>query len=115
MIIRFSTFPRTQMPPAFIDEIISLFNRHSCEISTLSEKGPTSDQALAVLRQDLSDLGFQVEAGKKGKDRIKRPVFFGENAKPDLQYEVDAWHPKWRAGLEVEAARAVGEMLSTAT
>ena len=25
---------------------------------------------------------------------------------PHLQYEVDAWHPKWRAGLEVEAGRA---------
>ena len=33
-------------------------------------------------------------------------MFFGENAEADLQYEVDAWHPEWLAGLEVEAGRA---------
>ena len=33
-------------------------------------------------------------------------MFFGENALPELQYEVDAWHPEWRAGLEIEAGRA---------
>ena len=59
-----------------------------------------------MLRADLVELGFDVEASKRAKDKIKRPVFFGENAQPDLQYEVDAWHPKWRAGLEVEAGRA---------
>jgi len=33
-------------------------------------------------------------------------VFFGENGEPTLKYEVDAYHPKWRCGLEVEAGRA---------
>ena len=36
-----------------------------------------------------------------------RPVFFGENAQPELRYQIDAWHPKWLAGLEVEAGRAL--------
>ena len=35
-----------------------------------------------------------------------RPVFFGENAQPELQYQIDAWHPQWLAGLEIEAGRA---------
>ena len=47
-----------------------------------------------------------METGKRDQDKIRRPVFFGENAQPDLQYEIDAWHPEWRAGLEVEAGRA---------
>ena len=34
------------------------------------------------------------------------PECAGENAQPDLQYEVDAWHPEWKAGMEVEAGRA---------
>ena len=107
MSVRFSTFPRTQTPPGFVERVVTVFERHSGEISTARlEKGLTSDQALAVLRSDLVALGFDVEAGKRTKDKIKRPVFFGENAQPDLQYEVDAWHPEWCAGLEVEAGRA---------
>ncbi|WP_146202977.1 hypothetical protein [Silicimonas algicola] len=35
-----------------------------------------------------------------------RPVFFGENSKPSLQYEIDAWHPGWAPDLEIEAGRA---------
>jgi hypothetical protein len=35
-----------------------------------------------------------------------RPVFFGENGMPTLSYQIDAYHPEWRAGLEVEAGRA---------
>ena len=107
MTVRFSTFPRTQTPPTFIERVIAVFERNSGEISTARpEKGLTSDEALAVLRSDLVALGFEVEAGKRKTDKIRRPVFFGENAQPDLQYEVDAWHPEWCAGLEVEAGRA---------
>jgi hypothetical protein len=66
----------------------------------------TSDEVLAVLRPSLVEMGFDVEAGKRAEQKIKRPVFFGENAVPSLQYEIDAWHPEWQAGLEVEAGRA---------
>ena len=87
--------------------MVAVFERHSGQIGTAQrQKGLTSDRALAVLRSDLISLGFRVESGKRSEDKIMRPVFFGENAKPDLQYEVDAWHPEWRAGLEVEAGRA---------
>ena len=91
----------------FLAEVVAVFDQHSGEIGTTQgKKGLTSDQALAVLRSDLVALGFGVESGKRTEDKIRRPVFFGENAQPDLQYEVDAWHPEWRAGLEVEAGRA---------
>ena len=107
MRVRFSTFPRTQTPPSFVTSVIEVFERHSDEIGTTKrKKGLKSDETLAVLRLDLVAIGFHVEAGKKAEDKIRRPVFFGENAQPDLQYEVDAWHPEWRAGLEVEAGRA---------
>ena len=107
MTIRFSTFPRTRTPPHFVPDLIERFERHEQEIGTShQEKGLTSDALLAVLRPDLIDLGFQVEASKRTKDKIMRPVFFGENAQPELQYQIDAWHPKWLAGLEIEAGRA---------
>jgi hypothetical protein len=58
------------------------------------------------MRDDLLALGFQVEAGKRRADKIERPVFFGQDGQPTLKYEVDAYHPAWRCGLEVEAGRA---------
>ena len=106
-MIRFSTFPRTQTPPAFLEELIATFEGHADEIGTISRaKGLTSDAVLAVLRPGLVELGFDVEAGKRTEDKIRRPVFFGENANPELQYEIDAWHPVWLVGLEIEAGRA---------
>ena len=107
MAIRFSTFPRTQTPPRFLAELITQFEAHTEEIGTIHrEKGLTSNEVLAVLQPGLIKLGFEVESGRRTEDKIKRPVFFGENAQPGLQYEIDAWHPVWLAGLEIEAGRA---------
>ncbi len=105
--IRFSTFPRTAGPPEFVAKVVKIFENHEGNIATTKrDKGLTSDEVLASLRADLTSLGFEVEAGKQAKQKIKRPVFFGENAVPSLQYEIDAWHPDWQAGLEIEAGRA---------
>lgn len=107
MQLRFSTYPRTQTPEEFLESVINVFNGHFDEIGTeRRKKGLTSDQVLAVIREDLVNIGFDVESGKREQDKIKRPVFYGENAQPDLQYEIDAWHQEWSAGLEVEAGRA---------
>ena len=107
--IQFSTFPRTRLPANFISDVVAAFERHADKIDTERlEKGLKSDDVLAVLRTDLVKLGFEVEAGKRSEDKIKRPVFFGENAQPSLEFEIDAWHPEWQAGLEIEAGRAVG-------
>lgn len=105
--IRFATFPRTQTPPNFLEALIDCFQDHVNEIGTChQEQGLTSNALLSVLRRDLLELGFDVEMGKRKSDKIMRPVFFGENAEPELQYQIDAWHPKWCAGLEIEAGRA---------
>ena len=105
--IRFSTFPRTQTPPGFLAELILTFEAHAEDIGTISrDKGLTSNAVLAALHDGLIELGFDVEAGKRTEDKIRRPVFFGENAQPNLQYEIDAWHPVWLVGLEIEAGRA---------
>jgi hypothetical protein len=104
--IRFSTFPRTEPPPDFVENIVAVFRQHEGEIATeVNERGLKSDNVLAVLGPDLADLGFQVEASKKKVDKLERPVFFGENGIPTLRYEIDAYHPEWKCGLEVEAGR----------
>ena len=105
--IRFSTFPRTLPPPAFIHEVVDVFRAREDAIGTVAlEKGLTSDNVLGALRADLESVGFMVEAGKATGDKIFRPIFFGENGDPTLQYEIDAYHSGWECGLEVEAGRA---------
>lgn len=104
---RFSTFPRTEPPPSFILRLAELFRDQAPHVDTVAlDKGLTSDEVLAVLRPGLLDMGFEVEAGKRREDKIERPVFFGENAVATVRYEIDAYQPEWRCGLEVEAGRA---------
>jgi hypothetical protein len=104
--VRFTSFSRTEPPPLFVAGIVTAFQ--TCEESVCSErlaKGLTSDQVLQILRPHLEALGFQVEAGKNKTDKIERPVFYGENGVPALRYQIDAYHPEWRCGFEVEAGR----------
>ena len=107
--IRFTCFPQTAPPPDFVPRIIGVFQKHEGAIATRDSKtGLKSDQLLDILRGDLEALGFEVEKSKKDKDRIIRPVFFGEDGKPIKTYSVDAFHAEWRCGLEIEAGRAIG-------
>jgi hypothetical protein len=83
-----------------------VFRTHEAAICTRTlTKGLTSDAVLTALRGDLCALGFSVEASKLRADKIQRPVFFGENGVPELQYEIDAFHEGWKCGLEIEAGR----------
>lgn len=105
--IRFTSFPQTEPPPHFVAEIIHGFQVHEAVIATkLLTKGLTSNEVLTTLRPSLQVLGFQIEASKLKEDKIDRPVFFGENGIPELRYQIDAYHPEWKCGLEVEAGRA---------
>lgn len=105
--IRYQSFPRTSPPPEFARELVNVFRAHEDEIATEDlDDGLKSDAVLAELRGDLTDIGFDVEEGKKKEEKIFRPVLFGENGEPQLQYEVDAYHPEYGCGLEVEAGRA---------
>lgn len=105
--IRFSTFPRTEPPPAFTKEIVEVFRRHEAAICTITnEKGLTSDAVLTTLGRNLQTIGFDVERSEGQVKPIHRPVFFGENGAPRLQYKIDCWHDEWKCGLEVEAGRA---------
>jgi hypothetical protein len=83
-----------------------VFRTHEHDIATkINDKGLKSDGVLSLIGPDLIDIGFQIEVSKRKADKIERPVFYGENGIPTLRYEIDAYHPDWRCGLEVEAGR----------
>jgi hypothetical protein len=104
--VHFSTFPRTQAPLHFVPKIVSLFSAHTASIATsVLSKGLSSDAVMAILRDDLCKVGFQIEAGKTAAAKLKRPVFFGEEGRPSLQFEIDGFHSDWRCGIEIEAGR----------
>ncbi len=106
--VRFSTFPRTAEPPAFVPSVVKVFSDNESKIGTAGrDKGLSSDAVMAIVRPELVALGFAVEGGKTQAARIRRPVFFGENGAPQLQYEIDAYHSEWRCGLEIEAGRGL--------
>jgi hypothetical protein len=67
--------------------------------------GLTSDAVLAKLRPGLVALGYEVEAGKKAEQKIRRPVLFGEQGIERVAYEVDAVHDELGIVVEVEAGR----------
>lgn len=105
--IRYSSFPRTDPPQPFVEHLVDVFEKAETMISTIKlDKGLTSDGVLEIVRPGLVSLGFDVESGKTAQDKIDRPVFFGENGQATLKYEIDAYNPDWKCGLEVEAGRA---------
>jgi hypothetical protein len=105
--MHFSTFPRTESPAHFVSDVMVTFKRHEGTIGTSTlTKGLSSDGVMAVLRNDLEQLGFAVEADKSHAGKLKRPVFFGEDGRPSRQYEIDGFHLEWRCGIEIEAGRA---------
>jgi len=104
--VRYQSFPRTQPPPRFVELIAGVFRKNESGVGTrLLQKGLTSDGVLELVRTDLEGLGFQVESGKQGHQKIHRPVLYGEGGVPTMRYEIDAYHSEWRCGLEVEAGR----------
>ncbi|NUM47030.1 MAG: hypothetical protein HUU38_20210 [Anaerolineales bacterium] len=106
--IRYTSFPRTKPSPSFVKSVVDVFKSYEPIISTLQlAKGLESNQVLSVLCDGLIKIGFDVESGKTAAKKLHRPVFYGENDEPTLRYEIDAFHPGWQCGLEVEAGRAI--------
>jgi hypothetical protein len=66
-----------------------------------------SDEVLALLKNDLTDLGYIVEQGKKRNQKIKIPVLFGRNSQIIKAFDVDAFNELNKTIFEIEAGRAV--------
>jgi hypothetical protein len=70
--IRYMSFPKTEPPPIFIQSVVDVFTRFEKQISTLLlNKGLTSNGVLLIIRNELVNLGFQVESGKRKTEKIQ--------------------------------------------
>ncbi len=98
-------FPRSKRPPQWVEEIAAAFRAHEGELNTQLLWHKESNVVLAMVRQDLEDAGFEVEAGKKKSQKIRRPVSFGEMGEPEFTYEIDAYRERPGVVLEVEGGR----------
>jgi hypothetical protein len=77
------------------------------DIDSRTIQGLQSDGVLAHVRPGLEALGYRVESGKEKRHRIARPVLFGDQGRPRVNYEVDAVLDSEGVLLEVEAGRAM--------
>jgi hypothetical protein len=87
--------------------IVTAFTEAQERLDSSLRLGMDSNAALRVLRPALVALAFEVEAGKKREEKIRRPVLFDDQGTEDLAYEVDAFHPEEGIALEVEAGRGL--------
>jgi hypothetical protein len=102
---RWRYYPSSNAPPSWVSDLILVFNDAKVSIDTASVQGAKSDGILASLRPGLVQLGYQVEVSKKAIDKIERPVLFGDEGRPRVQYQIDAWLPDPGVVVEIEAGR----------
>jgi hypothetical protein len=98
-------YPTRSPAPAWADGVLEAFGKARGGIDSETNHGVVSDDCLAALRSGMEELGFEIEAGKRAAQKIRRPVLFGENGKAEVSYEVDGFHDDDRIVLEVEAGR----------
>jgi hypothetical protein len=99
-------YPRSENAPHRIAEIAAVFTAHHDEISS-AKFDLNSNDVLAVVHDDLAQMGIQVESGKTKDQKIPRPVRFARNGAAEKSFEVDGWDPQSSTIIEVEAGRGV--------
>jgi len=99
-------YPRSEKEPARIAEIAAVFTAHHEDISS-AKFDLNSNDVLAVVHDDLAQIGIQVESGKTKDQKIPRPVRFARNGAAEKSFEVDGWDPQSSTIIEVEAGRGV--------
>lgn len=98
-------YPARERPPPWALDFVAVVLAAKDAIDTRDNRGVTSDKALLALEPGLRALGYEVEASKTRRDKIRRPVLFGEGGEEVLTWEVDAVHDALGVVVEVEAGR----------
>ena len=99
-------FPLSSEPPEIVRKTVATFEGVENQIGSGSFT-LESNRVLAAVRPGLEALGFRVEGGKAARQKISVPVLYGLRGGVKKTFEADAWHPKEKLVLEVEAGRGV--------
>lgn len=105
-MINWQHFPKSEDASSLFKEVIKCFEEVESEIASENHRWH-SGRVLRYVRPHLERIGFKVEIGKKAEQKIRVPVLFGLDGKPEKSFEVDAYHEDSRTILEIEAGRAV--------
>ena len=100
-----SLFPRHLSAPSWIDDFVQIVQKNQSIINSYEHNKFDSDEVLKALEPDLESNGWQVETGKKDKQKIFRPVLYGDSGKTRVSYEIDGWNPEYKIVLEIESGR----------
>jgi hypothetical protein len=103
----FYYFPRTKRAPAWVEQVLGVFESARNRIDARKAPHKKSNEVLAILRPGLEKVGFKVESGPKQDQKLHRPVYFAEMGIADVKYEIDAFNPEHGIVVEVEAGRSV--------
>ena len=88
-------------------QVIDVFKRNLLVIDSLTQSDLQSNDVLAVLRNELIEIGFDIEKGKAADQKIKVAVLYGLNGLTTKTFDADGFHRSEGIVLEVEAGRAV--------
>lgn len=99
-------FPRSRALPQHLHILLNALEP-GLERVAGSRVTHTSDEVLNFVSDQLLEIGYEVERGKRKSEKISRPVLFGPNGSVQKSFEVDAFEPVTGTILEVEAGRGV--------
>ena len=100
-------FPSSTYPAKECLAVVEVIKKNQSKFRLDEKGGLTSDEVLAILRDDLIAAGFKTEKSKRVDDKLPQVVTWGENGKPDKSFHVDAFHEKEGVVVEIEAGQAV--------
>jgi hypothetical protein len=101
-----SYFPRNVKPPAWTSSFVEVVkSAEGKDIDCRAQDRPGQRCRAQQSEPGLVALGYAVESGKTKQAKVHRPVLFGENGTPSVNYEIDAFHDELGIAVEVEAGR----------
>ena len=98
-------FPKHTSAPEWVSDFAQAVKKNKEKLESVNHNEYSSDMVLECLREELENLQWEIETGKKKEQKIARPVLFGERNEWLVKYEIDGWHPEHNAVLEVESGR----------
>ena len=106
-MINWYYYPLSNEPTPIARQVVRVFENAASDIDSTTHDEQISNEVLGKIANQLHDLGFQVETGKKLEQKIRVPVLYGQRGTVAKSFDADAYHPGEGFVIEVEAGRGV--------